>query len=105
MDKLREMLEAMVSQGEAQFKCGDEYATFNKRFIERARLVLDNHKPMGVQDACKISIAVLTDISIPSSKSMLVSAYMVGQADANLAFTTEQVKDSIQKLVGQKVTF
>jgi len=41
MNKLREMLEAMVSQGEAQFKCGDDYATFNKNFIERAREVLD----------------------------------------------------------------
>lgn len=49
MNNVIEMLEAMVSQGEAQFKCGDKYATFNLQAIVRAREVLDQCPDVGVE--------------------------------------------------------
>lgn len=108
MNKLIQMLEEMVSQGEAQFKCGDKYATFSKHFIARARLVLDQVKEMPTSQqllkAAKEAKEAKADDRIDEIISMTIRSYLLGYVGCLEGEGIGKTIDSIKLMTNKDIT-
>lgn len=105
MEQVLKMLEAMVSQGEAQFKCGDDYATFNKNFIERAREVLDQVKEMPTSQQLMNAVKeVKTDDRIDTITSLNIRSYLLGYVGCLQGESIGKTIDSIKLMTHRDIT-
>ena len=106
METVIEMLEAMVSQGEAQFKCGDKYATFTRQAIVQAREVLDQRKNAMTFSQANDAIKKICDNTLLDSlEKFQASTYLVGYEGGRLGDSVEKSQQILSKLVGKTITF